>query len=175
MVEHRLIERVIKVARKRLEKATTEGKVDSVFVEGLVDFFAAYADRCHHGKEEDILFRELGLKELTPEDRRILEELIEEHKSGRRMVKSLREANERYRRGDAAVLPQIAENLRWLVDFYPGHILKEDKRFFIPVMHYFNDEEKEAMIRRGYAFDSQLLHREYEVLVSRLEIEGGPA
>jgi len=37
-----------------------------------------------------------------------------------------------------------------LLDFYPRHIEKEDKHFFIPCMEYFSEAEKEAMLKEEW-------------------------
>jgi hemerythrin-like domain-containing protein len=162
MIEHRQIERMIKTMRIRLDEIQTRGKADSALIGQFVHFIRTYADRCHHGKEEDILFRELAKKKMRPEHKRILKELIEEHKFSRQVTSALAEANQRYQKGETDSLSAIKKNLGSLLEFYPGHIKKEDKSFFLPVMEYFSREEKEAMIREGYELDSLLLHREYE-------------
>ncbi len=56
MIEHRLIERMISVIQGVLAKIESRHKVDPVFVDIAVDFIRVYADRTHHGKEEDIFF-----------------------------------------------------------------------------------------------------------------------
>jgi len=86
MIEHRLIERMIAVIRNVLGQIESTGKVDPVFVDTAVDFIRTYADRTHHGKEEDILFRDLGKRNLSTEDQRIMHELIEEHIFGRPII-----------------------------------------------------------------------------------------
>jgi hemerythrin-like domain-containing protein len=164
MIEHRLIERLVFSAKIELERLRAEKKADPGFLEMIVRFFRVYADRCHHGKEEDILFRELSRKALSPEHKGLLEELTEEHKQGRRAVTAIAAASQAYRSGQPAALSEIAERLGWLVDFYPRHIEKEDKQFFIPVMDYFTREEKDAMVARGYAVDSRVFHEEFEAL-----------
>ena len=78
MIEHRLIERMIDVMKEQLVLIEKEKKVDREFIETAVDFIRTYADRCHHGKEEDILFRDLGGKKLTDEHKRTMEELVED-------------------------------------------------------------------------------------------------
>ena len=89
MVEHRLIERMIKLLKaKHVAMAETE-KLDLNFVVVTTDFFRTYADRCHHGKEEDILFRELARKNLSEIDKKTMQELIEEHKHARKTVTDL--------------------------------------------------------------------------------------
>jgi len=59
MIEHRLIEKMIKVIQKEVETWKREDRINPEFVDAAVDFIRVYADKCHHGKEEDILFREL--------------------------------------------------------------------------------------------------------------------
>ena len=73
-------------------------------IDSGVDFFRTYADRCHHGKEEDILFRDLAKKRLSPEHKKIMDELIHEHRFGRETVGKLVSAKERYVKGDKAAL-----------------------------------------------------------------------
>ena len=99
MIEHRLIERMIRVIGIELTRIEGGGKVNPEFVDATVDFVRTYADNCHHGKEEKILFRDLERKPLTSELERILNELIEEHRRGREVVRQLVEAKEQYLRG----------------------------------------------------------------------------
>ena len=172
MVEHRLIERMIRVMAVQAELLETGGKVDPRDVETIVRFLRDFIDRCHHGKEENILFRELARKEISPEQRRIMDELIEDHRLGRRLAESAAEANARYREGEAGALSGVADAFCRLVAFYPEHIRKEDHEFFIPAMDYFTRDEKDAMLQAGWAADSLLLRQEYEALVAGLEPKG---
>jgi hemerythrin-like domain-containing protein len=169
MIEHRLIERMIKAMNHALLQAEKQKKIDPRFIETATDFIRAYADRCHHGKEEDILFRELKKKKISAEHQTIIEELIEEHKRGRQVTGKLVEANSRYMKGDERALSEILECIRTLIGFYPKHIEKEDRRFFLPIMGYFSKEEREAMLQEGYRFDADLLHEEYQEAVQEQE------
>jgi hemerythrin-like domain-containing protein len=169
MIEHRLIERMIDLMERALRKAEREKRIDARFVDAAAHFIRAYADQCHHGKEEDILFREIEKKSISEGHKKIMDELIEEHKRGRETTARLVEANERYKKGDKVALSDLIECIESLVDFYPGHIEKEDNHFFIPVMGYFSGDEKEAMLREGYEFDSSLIHREYDDMISTWE------
>jgi len=161
MIEHRLIERMIDVMRKELVLIMKEKKVDPEFIEMAVDFIRSYADRCHHGKEEDILFRDLGGKKLTDEHKRTMEELVEEHRLGRKITGRLVEANAKYVQGSQEALSVIMDCIKSLVEFYPKHIEKEDKHFFIPCMDYFTDSEKDIMLKEEWEFDKSLIHEKY--------------
>ncbi len=169
MIEHRLIERMLLVIKGILAKIESKHNVDPVFVDIAVDFIRVYADRTHHGKEEDILFRELNKKALTPEDKQIMKELIEEHVFGRQTTKAIVEANTRYRNGDETALADIAANLKTLTEFYPRHIEKEDKAFFPSSRTYFTDEEDQAMLAEFWEFDRKMIHEKYKALVEGFE------
>ncbi|MCK9604768.1 MAG: hemerythrin, partial [Candidatus Omnitrophica bacterium] len=75
MIEHRLIERVVTLLEKELARIREGNQVNAFFLTSAIDFFKVYADRCHHGKEEDILFDDLQKKMLSPEDKTMIENL----------------------------------------------------------------------------------------------------
>jgi len=169
MIEHRLIERMLSALENVVTTIDDENTVDPVTIDLAVDFIRVYADRTHHGKEEDILFRDLKTKPLSEEDARIMNELIEEHVFGRETTQALVDANTRYRGGDPAALAEIADKLRTLIDFYPKHIAKEDKIFFPAARAYFTDQEDQAMLAEFYTFDRKMIHEKYETLVGHFE------
>jgi hemerythrin-like domain-containing protein len=169
MIEHRLIERMIAIIKDDLAQIESTHKVDPVFVDKAVDFIRMYADRTHHGKEEDILFRDLRKRNLSAEDQRIMNELIEEHVFARQTTRALVEANARYRDGDSSALAEIAGRLRTLIEFYPKHIVKEDKVFFPASRAYFTEEEDQAMLMEFWEFDRKMIHEKYKSVVAGLK------
>ena len=169
MIEHRLIEQMIAMLRKALVKIEAEGNVDPFLIDSAVDFIRVYADRTHHGKEEEIMFRDLKRKAMSEKDRRLMEELIAEHILGRKTTRELVEANARYRGGDAAALGVVAGKLRAVADFYPRHIEKEDKIFFPAARAYTTEEEDQAMLAEFFEFDRAMIHEKYRDVVKRLE------
>jgi len=140
-------------------------KVNPLFVDIAVDFIRMYADRTHHGKEEDILFRDLSKKELSPNHAKIMDELVEEHVWARTRVGKLVDAKNQYVEGNIKILDEIVKLMSELTKFYPKHIEKEDKHFFIPVMKYFSAEEQENMLLEFWEFDKSLIHEKYQKVV----------
>jgi hemerythrin-like domain-containing protein len=171
MIEHRLIERMVKRMAQELPGMEERKEVDAAFLADAIDFIRTYADRCHHGKEEDILFRELAAKSLSPEDGKVMRDLTEEHVYGRKVVSRLAAAKDRYGQTPTEGFEEIIGCLKELVEFYPAHIEKEDKHFFLPCMKYFNSTEKDAMLRTFEDFDRNLFHEKYRDLVARHERE----
>jgi len=160
---------MIKVMKTEAEAIGRTGKVRPEFIDRAADFIRTYADRCHHGKEEDILFRALKKKELSLEHARILRELLEEHAYARQVVGDLIAAQERYVKGDKTTVDEVARLMDMLVELYPKHIEKEDKHFFIPCMAYFTKEEQENMLAESYEFDRKIIHEKYGKVVRQLE------
>lgn len=168
MWEHRLIENMISLMRKEIITINEESEVRTAFIDVIVDFFRTYADRTHHGKEEDILFRELKKKKLDSQHETIMNELIEEHTYGRKTVGRLVEAQEHYLKGYSDTLEKIVMCLKELSEFYPRHIEKEDKRFFYPCLEYFSQGEQDEMLQEFWTFDRNMIHEKYRKIVEEL-------
>jgi hemerythrin-like domain-containing protein len=169
MREHRLIERMVKLMERELRRMSETNRADPAFVDVAVDFIRTYADRCHHGKEEDILFRDLAKKQLSAEHERVMNELLEEHVLARKTTGRLVSAKESYLQGDAHAFSGIVDSMQDLVEFYPAHIEKEDRHFFVPCMGYFSDQEQGDMLQEFWDFDRQLIHDKYKMTVESLE------
>jgi hemerythrin-like domain-containing protein len=169
MIEHRLIEKMIALMDEEIEKMKKYRKANPLFIEIAVDFIRMYADRTHHGKEEDILFQELEKKDLSPNHSKIMEELVEEHVWARKMVGKLVDAKKEYEKGSIEIVDEIVNVMSELTEFYPKHIEKEDKHFFIPVMKYFTQEEQDAMLDKFWEFDKTLIHEKYKKVVENLK------
>jgi hemerythrin-like domain-containing protein len=169
MIEHRLIEKMLKVIQKQISVIEKQNRMDPVFIDTVVDFVKIYADRTHHGKEEEILFRDLSMKNMTPEDEKVMAELIEDHKFGRKITANLVQAGKDYRNGRLEALQTIIENLSVLVDFYPKHIIKEDKVFFPNTENCFSPEEQENMLNEFWEFDRKMIHEKYKSVLENLK------
>lgn len=169
MSEHRLIERMLKLLAEELKTVLQLKRVNLSLLETAADFFRTYADRCHHGKEEFILFRRLEKKDLSPEHQKIMEELAEDHVKIREWVDSLLSVKTRYAKGEKGAIHEIQQLLQEMTDFAPKHMGKEEKHFLAPVMEYFSQEEKDALLQEEFDFDRALIHEKYKVIIDKLE------
>lgn len=169
MIEHRLIERMLRLMKDELDRIGKYGRVDTDFVDDAVDFMRTFTDICHHGKEEQILFPALSAKPLASGIRKTMEELIEEHKFARETVEKIEAAKERYLIGEKNAPADIISSLNVIIEFYPRHIEKEDRHFFLPSMTYFTKTEKDTMLREFFDFDSKLIDEKYKSVVEGYE------
>jgi hemerythrin-like domain-containing protein len=168
MTEHRLIEKMLNVIDKRVSIMREKNEIDPVFIDSAVDFIRTYADRTHHGKEEDILFRDLEKKNISPEDKKIMRDLVGEHEYARKIVGNIVNARKNYAHGNASASTTIIDGLRALISFYPGHIQKEDKNFFPVTEKYFTAAELDQMLDEFLKFDREMIHEKYKNLVKEL-------
>jgi Uncharacterized conserved protein len=168
MIEHRLIEKMFGLSQKEILMIKNDEIVDPLFVDAIVDFIRTYADRTHHGKEEDILFVKLKTKDLNEKDNTMMNDLINEHRYARSLVGDLLDAKNKYISGDKSCLPVIIERLETLINFYPEHIRKEDREFFPNTELYFTKKELYTMLSDFWEFDRKMIHERYQKVFETL-------
>jgi hemerythrin-like domain-containing protein len=94
-----------------------------------VEFFRLYADACHHGKEEDLLFDALVQRGFSRESGPVAV-MLEEHRRGRGHVRGMADAHARMTAGDEAAQAELRREGRGYLDLMRGHILKENHALF---------------------------------------------
>lgn len=169
MIEHRLVDRMIAVIDAERTRMDRDKTVDPAFVDAIIDFIVFYVDKTHHGKEEKILFATVDTKGITAEQKKIMDELIEEHRQAVPIVERLAEAKQRYQKGDQKAIQDINTALGEITTLYRKHVITEDKHFFLPVMKYFSKEEKDAMLQQMWDYDRTMIHVKYRDVIKRLE------
>jgi hemerythrin-like domain-containing protein len=165
MIEHRLIEKMLVIVRQKILEMKGAKKADPVFIDTVVDFVRTYADRTHHGKEEDILFKLLEKKEMSASDKAMRDELLREHKFGRSTVRDIVAARNDYMDGKPEALSVIIDRLSTLAKFYPEHILKEDKFFFPSTEKLLSQAEQDLLLKEFLEFDAKMIHEKYGLVV----------
>lgn len=168
MIEHRTIDRMLSVFARERQRMVKTGYVDYGALRISMDFFRTYIDEFHHRKEEDILFRELDKKPLSSENRIVMSELIDEHIRARNVVEKL-EKVVRYREQAHVTLNEITSLMETVLNWYPAHIEKEDKLFFIHSMRYLSDQEQASMLEEMREFDRNFTQDRYSGLIRDLE------
>lgn len=126
--EHRTILRVLDVLEHLLDQGR-EGDWDLDALEDCVAFFRLFADACHHGKEEDLLFPELESRGM-PREGGPIGVMLMEHRQGRNFVSQMARSIERLRSGDEEERMRLENAGRGYVSLLRNHIVKEDNVLF---------------------------------------------
>jgi hemerythrin-like domain-containing protein len=95
----------------------------------------------------------------------MIEHRLIERMFGRQTTRELEEANNRYRNGDVTGFSNIIEKLKILIEFYPRHIEKENRRFFPSSRNYFTEEEDQSMLAEFRECDRKMIHEKYKSVV----------
>lgn len=109
--EHRIIERMLAILEAAATRSDTGQELPNEFFPKVVDFIRNFADRCHHGKEEDYLFPVME-KCGVPRQVGPIGVMLMEHDQARTYVKGMDEAGRRFVSGDKTALKEAIENAR---------------------------------------------------------------
>jgi len=127
--EHRAIGRMLEVAGAVAAGLRRGNTGEGATLEKLIDFFKNFADRCHHGKEEDVLFPLLAEKGV-PVQNGPIGVMLNEHERGRTFIAQMARGLEDLRAGAADAAGALAEAVDGYVSLLREHIAKEDGVLF---------------------------------------------
>lgn len=136
-------ENILKVAEALESEASglKRKEIDLAFFKKAVDFIKDYADKYHHAKEEDILFREFnklaeeGCVHCNP-----VEQMLFEHEEGRRNVRKMESG---LSQGNKNLLIEGAMGYAQLIR---EHIFKEDSILYPMAEGALSDSAKRKML-----------------------------
>ena len=129
IAEHKVILQVVDGLQKLSKVLRTGLPVDIALLRDAVTFMREYADHCHHGKEEDLLFPAFIEHGVPPQGCPIAA-LLHEHKAGRELVGRLENAIEDYQKSESGAGEAVTAAIDGIVKLYPNHIWKEDVMVF---------------------------------------------
>ncbi len=164
--EHEGIKLMLRILEKVCAEIKTEKRVNEEQFSKILEFFKVFADKCHHGKEEDLLFpvlEEAGI----PKQGGPIGVMLLEHAEGRSCIKGMSEAFEKYKNGDKNACEKIAENAQKYILILTGHIEKEnnvlfpwaDKVLFKAKQEELNEKFEELEVERIGAGKHEEFHK----------------
>jgi hemerythrin-like domain-containing protein len=148
------------VLTETLEKGE---QVEPETLKNMVEFMRIFADQCHHGKEEALLFPLLEKRGVSPQGCPI-GVLIHDHQTGRTLVTGLAEAAEGYQKGDPAARDALLKNIYGITALYPGHIWKEDYLAFPMSNKVLTEEDQQNLSEEFEKVDKNIGRDVYQRL-----------
>lgn len=140
--EHEHILKVISVLEKECSALESgKKKLNIGFFEKTIDFIRNYADKYHHAKEEDILFKELN-KDSCEMHCNPTGQMLHEHDQGRKFVKGLVSALEKKN------TKKIIENVEGYCHLLTEHIYKEDNILYKMADDALNAKVQKSMLEK---------------------------
>jgi len=174
--EHQVILRMIKVLIVASDKLEKDEDVSVDVFKKAVDFIQTFADRCHHGKEQDTLFPLLEERGIL-RHRGPIAVMLMEHEQGRLYLKGLTEALSRYESGDKTAKRAIIENARGYAELLDQHIYKEDNILYPMGDKVLSQSDNRELLEKFEKIEKEIIgkgkHEYYLHIIEELEKELG--
>lgn len=175
MNEHRLIEKVLSVLDRMADRALQRGTLDPQSAAQAIDFIRTFADKCHHAKEEEVLFVRMEAVGF-PHDNGPIAVMLHDHDSGRAFVRAMTSVVEDAARGDGDALRTFADNAHRYTEMLREHIQKEDRILYPMADQSFDKNDQAELLAAFERADNQAgagIHERYVELASTLSSRYG--
>ena len=127
--EHNGIKVMLQALETISDRLKSGKEVDTGHLDMIAEFMQIYIDKCHHGKEERMLFPAVEKTGVTKENK-IIEELLAEHVSGRVKMNKFIKDIVKYKKSKPKASPKMTQNIKSYVTSLNKHIEKEDTIFY---------------------------------------------
>jgi hemerythrin-like domain-containing protein len=147
--EHKAILIALAVIEQMVQRVQNNGEIDSKDIDEIIEFLKVFADKCHHGKEEDFLFpalEEAGVKNQNGP----IGVMLEQHRQGREFIKQMKQSIENRVINNQAFINAASS----YVNLLRNHIEKEDT-FLFPM----SDTKLSAPIQKKLLHDFENLEK----------------
>ena len=151
---------------ERMAARAGRGEVAAEDLSGFLDFLREFVDRCHHGKEEGLLFPALVRAGLA-EHGGFIDELHAEHAQSRELVRRMASASAPLQAGEfASAAAAYASHLR-------AHIDKENAALFSMAERLLDAPDMEALARAFAEHEEKVIgqgrHEQLHALLHQLK------
>jgi len=165
--EHTVILSVLDSLEKVAAGDERGGGFSREFYEKAFDFFPAFADTCHHGKEEAQLFPLLEERGI-PREGGPIGCMLAEHDDGRAHVKAVKKALPKAAQGDRAAQETVRSEALAFASLLRNHIFKENNILFTMADRVLSAQDKELLEKKFNCSHHSPLppgaHEKYEAL-----------
>ena len=169
--EHDVILKVIEATEFTAARLERGEKVPDSLLAGLVEFFQLFADRCHHGKEEDLLFPALEAAGV-PKENGPIGAMLADHTRGREYIRAMNDALAGVGAGTPADQEVFAVAAHGYARLLSDHIEKENNVLFIMAERQLSPEEHERLLKGFERIEQERIgpgvHERYHAMLDRL-------
>jgi hemerythrin-like domain-containing protein len=171
--EHEDIKLMLSVMERIINKLNNGEVLDIEYMGKAIDFITGFADKCHHGKEEEVLFPALIMKGMSA-DTGPIATLLNEHQQGRALVKDLSDAFDNFKNRNSKALHKIVDNALNYIILLRGHIAKENEVLFRMADRLLNEIEQNEIAEIFEKIEVEKIglgkHEEYRHLLQNLKL-----
>lgn len=154
--EHKAILKMLDTTEEVAERLKKDVAVSPKILEGLLEFFRTFADRCHHGKEEDCLFPLLEQRGL-PREGGPIGVMLHEHDQGRELIRIMGETACQFAGGRKEAALNWADAALAYAELLRNHIAKENEVLFVMADRFLSEADQTQMVNAFEKIESEKL------------------
>ena len=143
--EHELIVAMLQVIDAMCAKMESGEHVEHGDIANTIDFIRNFADRCHHAKEENLLFPAMEKAGIS-RDRGPIGVMLAEHTAGRNFVKGMDQALQLMKEGDDTATEMFIADGQGYVSLLDGHIMKENNVLFDMADEHLSAQQQKDLV-----------------------------
>lgn len=171
--EHKNIKKVLGIIRKYCFKVLKNESVEYNDFYKIIDFVRNYADKHHHGKEEQMLFNKM-LDELgSAGEKAVKHGMLVEHDLGRLYINNLEKAVGKVQEGNEEAKLDLIANAISYADLLYRHIEKEDNVIYKFAEKNLSEEALRKLDEESKLFEKEAenkgIQEKYTLLIEELE------
>jgi hemerythrin-like domain-containing protein len=142
--EHEGINIMLQILEVISDKIASNSAVELSHIERIIEFLQVFADQCHHGKEEKILFPALERAGI-PREGGPIGVMLMEHVIGRDAILAMKRAVKGLKSGESDAGAGFVKAAGTYIDLLRNHIAKENNILFAVAERRFSMEEQKRL------------------------------
>ena len=162
--EHNAILHVLEVLDKMMARDKKTDTVKLQYYHELLYFLKIFADKCHYGKEENYLFKELVSKGV-PNQGGPVGVMLHEHDQGREYIAQM---NKSLEAKDLTEFNNAAGKYR---DLLRNHIEKENNVLFVMADNLLDEEKQDELFEKFEEYEESVIghgvHEELHAMIHK--------
>lgn len=162
--EHQAVLLALDILEKICQKLEAKEKVDPKHQEEILEFIKVFVDKCHHGKEEDLLFpamEEAGI----PKEQGPINMMLMEHNMGRKFVRGMSE--------NVSNPERFIKDAHSYIELLRQHIEKENNILYQMADTYISQAKDNGLLKEFDTLELERIgpgkHEEFHKMLEGLE------
>ena len=168
--EHEGVKIMLNILEQVCRQLEEVGSLNKEHFEGILGFLKGFVDKCHHGKEEELLFPALvnaGVPKEGP-----IRIMLHEHEKGRNYIKDMSAAFAGYTRGDKSSSKDIVKNTEGYISLLRDHIERENNVLFVMADSRLSEKIQDELFEGFEKIEEERIgvgkHEEFHHLLEKL-------
>ena len=170
--EHGPVKLMLRILEKMNEKITGGASIATEDLNNGIGFLKEFADKCHHGKEESLLFPAIKENNI-PKEVELVDVLTSEHTEGRGYIKNMTEAIKIKESNPAEFAEIFPDNSQKYIALLDQHIDKENNDLFPEVRQSLSADQLKELEKGFENVEKNIIgegrHKELHTMVHQLK------